>query len=174
MTKPITLLANILNEFINSDSGRRKKRIVKLFEIAEERDRSGFEKWLQFELALFLKEAEIDIHDFEIEYRLNDFNVLVDLFVTTVGMKNLAIELKVRSKQAHAIKAIKEDMEKLSEIKFQKENTTGIAVALFKGDMMRTKRTELRKSMGEFLPNGISGLETVSADDQFTFLLVEL
>lgn len=175
MTKPITLLANLLNEFIHSDNECCKNRIVKLFEIANRRDRSGFEKWLQFELALFFeKKNEIGIRNTEIEYRVEYLNVLVDLFVTTVGMKNLAIEIKVRSKKDHAIKAMKEDLVKLSAIEFPEKNTTGIAVALFNEDLIRTDRTKLRKDMEEFLPHGFSGLEAVSTDSKFTFLLVEL
>ena len=104
------------------DTPRCKESLESLFEYADTRERSGFEKWLQFELVLFFKNKNILPN---IEQRINldgrkkhDKSFLqMDLEVELKKGELFGIELKVRRKASGAVRALRSDLRKHSKAK---------------------------------------------------------
>src|ERR1035437_5648479 len=118
--KHVTRIEKIINGFVASPN--EKRRIESLFKHADDRGRCGFEKWLQYELVLYLTANK---RSFDVETQLDVDNrkqqdkkfLQIDLSIKLKGFDTLDIELKVRHVLSKAIRALKSDCTKLSKIR---------------------------------------------------------
>ncbi|MCF8169266.1 MAG: hypothetical protein K9J77_11725 [Rhodoferax sp.] len=166
--KHITRIKQLLNGFIAGPN--EIERIERLLKYADNRGRSGFEKWLQYELVLYLTATN---RMFDIETQLDVDNrksqeksyLQVDLTIKLKGFDTLDIELKVRHVLSKAIRALKSDRTKLSKIRPMARATGSFAVVLCGGVISLPRQKEL---MDE-----IPGLLIIPVGKEANFLVAE-
>jgi hypothetical protein len=148
--KSSTRLKNYLEEFIQQRG--TKNKLVKLFRAADERERAGFEKWLQFELMLFFRDHE-DIQKVEIEKKVGSdkrtgtdkAHFQTDIVITLKSGDTLGLELKVRRLAVYAEKALRSDLRKHEQTLPKDKATANFSVVLCGQDI----DPERRKSLSE-------------------------
>lgn len=157
-TKSSTRLINFLKEFtLQKDTIRKLDRLC---ELAHERSRCGFEKWLQFELYLFFKELEkakeqnvkhVDIEKIATpDKRSSSKNYFqVDLVITLETNATFGLELKTRIKANGAIQALKIDLKKHTQTRIKGKSTSNFAVVLCAERIEAVRQSELINKYGK-------------------------
>lgn len=147
------LLKNYLEKFVEPKGN--KKKLDALFEFADERERCGFEKWLQFELILFfIAQGATVIPEKKTrpDKRKNTkkAHFQTDIFVELLSVKTLGLELKVRRLAKHAVPALLSDIKKHGQTRNKDKATANFSVVLCGEDIDETQRKALRKKLSNF------------------------
>lgn len=135
--KPVTRMENLLKEFIFNEN--RNERIARLFDFADERGRSGFEKWVQFEIVLFLH-GKGYVFGVEQQVKVDGITpgkraVLQTDLEILIGEKVYALELKVRRHTKRAITVMSSDLAKFANIRPADKAHHNFAIALVGDDI---------------------------------------
>lgn len=130
--KQITRLKKYLEDFARQEDTISK--LNKLCELADERKRCGFEKWLQFELYLFFEDQGIKVKIEKVtppdRRSSSKTHFQVDIVVSTKSGDSLGLELKTRLKAASSIQALKKDIAKHARTKLKGKATANFAIVL--------------------------------------------
>ncbi len=170
--KSVTRLEKLLLEFVAQEE--RAMRIERLFAFAKTRvrERCGFENWLKFELVMHALEKGIEV---DIEKKIDVDNRKAqsklfhqtDLVLSFNSELTFGVELKVRSDESRAIRALKADLKKHSKATPSSRYTANFAVVLCGVDIDPKTHEKLKNDLHNFrvIPAG-NGINFLVAEDK--------
>lgn len=153
--KAITRISNLLEDFVLQKG--MKNKLVELFVIADERQRAGFEKWLQFELVLFLRNHG-GISEVKLEKKVGSdkrtdtdkVHFQTDIVVTIKSGDSFGLELKVRRRASGAERALWSDLRKHQQTVKKDKATANFSIVLCGEDIDEARQNALDKTLSNF------------------------